>query len=98
MYSIHKRNVGASLIEINEGISELLDKQVDTENENLKIKILGFTQSPCKVCDENKESRRRRKKDDCRITIVLLKEGLYKAVSRRLAGPISMNFGLLILH
>ena len=26
-------------------MSELLDKQVDTENENLKIKILGFTQA-----------------------------------------------------
>ena len=39
LYSIHRRNVGASLIEINEAMSELLDKQVDKENENLKIKI-----------------------------------------------------------
>ena len=45
MYSIHRRNVGASLIAINEGMSELLDKQVDTENENMKIKIPGFTQA-----------------------------------------------------
>ena len=34
---MHMRNVGASLIEINKGMNELLDKQVDTENENLKI-------------------------------------------------------------
>ena len=45
LYSIHRRNVGVSLIEINERMSELLDKQVDTENENLKIKISGFTQA-----------------------------------------------------
>ena len=45
MYSIHNKNVGASLLEINEGMSELLDKQVDTENENLKIKIPGFMQA-----------------------------------------------------
>ena len=37
LYSIHRRNVGASLIEINERMSELLDKQVDTPNHNLKI-------------------------------------------------------------
>ena len=36
-----------------EGMSELLDKQVDTENENLKIKFPGFTQALIK-CDENK--------------------------------------------
>ena len=44
LYSVHRRNIGASVIEINEGMSKLLDKQVDTENEN-QIKILGFTQA-----------------------------------------------------
>ena len=37
------RNIGVSLIEINEGMSELLDKQIDTENEN---KISGIHASP----------------------------------------------------
>ena len=43
---IHRRTVCASLVELNEGMimSELLDKQ----NENLKIKIPGFTQAPIK--------------------------------------------------
>ena len=74
MYSIHRRNVGASLIEINEGMSELLDKQIDTENEN---KNSGVHASPCKVCDENK----RKKKNNCRVKIFLLKGGFHKAVS-----------------
>ena len=34
-------------------IVQLLDKQVHTENENLKIKFPGFTQALIK-CDENK--------------------------------------------
>ena len=47
---VHRRNVGANLFEINEGMSEkLLNKQIDTQNKNLKIKIPGFMQ----VCDEN---------------------------------------------
>ena len=46
----------ASLIEINEGMSELLDKQVDTENENLKIIIPGFTQALVKCVMKIKES------------------------------------------
>ena len=75
MYSIHRRNVGASLIEINEGMSELLDKQVDTENENLKIIIPGFTQALVKCVMKIKG------KNDCRIKVFLLKRGLYKAVS-----------------
>ena len=74
LYSIHRRNIGASLIEINEGMSELLDKQVDTENEN---KNSGVHTSPRKVCDENKS----RRKNDYRVKNFLLKGGLYKAVS-----------------
>ena len=37
--------IGETLVKINEGMSELLDKQVDTQNENLKVKILRFTQA-----------------------------------------------------
>ena len=61
MYSIHNRNIGASLIEINEGMSKLLDKQVDTENEKLKIKIPGFTQALIKCAMKLKESRRKKR-------------------------------------
>ena len=57
LYSIHNRNVGVSLIEINEGMNELLDKHVDTENEN---KNSGVHTSPCKVCNENKSRRKKR--------------------------------------
>ena len=44
---MYKRNAGASLVEINERMSELLDKHLkcDVQNEDLKIKILGFTQA-----------------------------------------------------
>ena len=38
---IHKRNPDANLIEINEGMSELLDNQVNTQNGNMK-KIRGL--------------------------------------------------------
>ena len=66
------------MVEINKEMSELLDKQVDTQNENLKIKIPGFTQAlACKVCDEN-ESRR---KIQLPCKKILLEGGLYKAVS-----------------
>ena len=75
MYSIHRKNVGASWIEINEGMSGLLDKQVDTENENLKIKIPGFTQALVKCAMKIKESRR---KNDCLVKIFLLKGGLIR--------------------
>ena len=37
-------------------MSELLDKQVDTENENLKIKIPGFRQALVKCAIKIKES------------------------------------------
>ena len=54
-------------------MSELLDNQVDTQHENLKIKILGFTQAIIEVA--MKEIRRLAYK------ISLLKGGIYKAVS-----------------
>ena len=69
MYSIHRRNVDASLTEINEEMSELLDNQVDTENS-------GVHASPCKVCDENRELE---EKNNCCVNF-LLKGGLYKVV------------------
>ena len=50
-----------SLIEINEGTSELLDKQVDTENENLQIKIPGITQALVKCAMKIKESRSKKR-------------------------------------
>ena len=49
------RNVSASLIEINEGMSELLDKQ---ENESLKINIPGFTQAIV-TCEMKIKERRK---------------------------------------
>ena len=58
---IHRRNVGASWIEINEGMSELSDKQVDRQNENSENKNSMFHASPHKECNENKKRRIRRK-------------------------------------
>ena len=56
---LFRRNFGASLIEINEEKSELLDEQVDTENENLNNKNSGFTQALVKCAMKIKESNRR---------------------------------------
>ena len=61
--AIHRKNVGASLVEINEGMSQLLDKQVDTQNKNLEIKIPGFTQALVKCVMKIKEEY---EKNDCR--------------------------------
>ena len=36
-------------------MSELLDNQVDTQNENLKIEILGFTQDLVEVVMKRKK-------------------------------------------
>ena len=61
-------------------MSELLDKQVDTQNENLKITIPGFTQALThRGCGENKLEEK---------TICHAK--LYKAISE----DWPMNFGL----
>ena len=43
-------------------MSELLDNQVDIENENLKIKILGFAQALVKVA---MKIQRNKEKNDC---------------------------------
>ena len=56
--SIHRRNVGASLIE---GKSESLDKQIDTENENLKIKIPGFMQALVKYAMKIKKNLKKKR-------------------------------------
>lgn len=47
MMKCHRRKDVASL-------GELLDKQLDAQNENPKIKIPGLTQALLKVCNENK--------------------------------------------
>ena len=57
-------------------MSELLDKQVDTKNENIKTKNCGVHTSPRKVCDEN------RRKNDCHVNF-LLKGGLYKRLYQK---------------
>ena len=41
-------------------MSELLDKQVETENENLKIKIAGFTQALVKYVMKKERKKRLR--------------------------------------
>ena len=52
-------NVGTSLVEIMKGMSGLVDKQVDTyvQNQNLKMKVLGFTQAFVK-CEKKVEEKR----------------------------------------
>ena len=75
---ICRRNVGASLVEINKGMCELVDKQVDTQNENLKIKILRFTQALVEVVMKIKKNSKK-KLLQCKKTS--MKGGLYKVVS-----------------
>ena len=51
--------IGETLVqEINEGMSELLDKQVDTNNEYLKIKIPEFTQALVKCAMKSRRKKR----------------------------------------
>ena len=47
------------MVEINEGMSELLDKQVDIQNEKSENRNSGVHASPRKVCDENERRIRR---------------------------------------
>ena len=54
-------------------MSELLDKQVDIENENLKIKIPRVHASPRKVCNENKRKTGWSDFDELRVTDSTLK-------------------------
>ena len=63
---VHRRTVGASLAdsEINKEMSELLDNQVDTQNENLKINSPGSCNLSYRGCDENTELE---EKNDCRL-------------------------------
>ena len=42
---IHRRSADINLAEIHEEMSELLDKQVNVQEESLKI-LLGFTKAP----------------------------------------------------
>ena len=43
-------------------MSELLDNQVDTQNENLKIKIPGFTQALVEVAMKIKKQTNKQRK------------------------------------
>ena len=52
-------------------MSELLDNQIDTQNENLKIKIPGFMQALVEVVTKKQLPHKK----------FLMKGGLYKAVT-----------------
>ena len=54
-------------------MNELLDNQVDTQNENLKIKILGYAQALVEVAMKIYKMTAMQK--------ILMKGGLYKGVS-----------------
>ena len=57
---VHGRSADTNLAEIHEEMSELLDKQVNVQKENLKKIFLGFTQAPAspqKVYDENERKK-----------------------------------------
>ena len=63
-------------------MSELLDKQVNVQKESLKQNFRGsheLLQAHEKVCNEMKESRR--KKNDCRVKKIFVEGKIYKAVS-----------------
>ena len=55
---------------------EVCANNINTQNENLKIKILRVTQALVKCVMKTKE---RRRINDCCIKVILLKGGLYKA-------------------
>ena len=69
-------------------MSELLDNQVDTQNENMKINIPGFTQALVEVAMKIKNYKKKK----------TTTTQIFYSCIRRLARPILMNFGLLILH
>ena len=72
MYSIHRRNIGASLIEINEGMSEIIIRQ-NKLMQKMKIENNIFeVHVKCAMKVEEK--------NDCHVKN-LLKGGLYKAIS-----------------
>ena len=53
------------MVEINYRMSELLDNQIDTQNENLKIKILGFTQTLVEVVMKIKKEELEKENNCC---------------------------------
>ena len=63
-------------------MSELVDKQVNVQKENLK-KLPGFTQNSRKATKKcamkMKETKKQRKKNDGRLKYFLMEKGVYKA-------------------
>ena len=77
------RSAETNLAEIHEEMSELLNKQVSVQKESLK-KFQGFTRSshkPTKECDENERKKQRKKKNNYRVKIFVVKGRIYNAVS-----------------
>ena len=67
---MHGRSADTSLAEIHQKMSELFDKQVNTQRE----KLPGFTQvpgSPQKVCNEN-ETKKVEEKNNTRVKLLLM--------------------------
>ena len=59
-------------------MSELLDKQVNAQKENLKKYFRGSHELPQaheKVCDENERNKQRNKKKTTRVKVFLMKGG-----------------------
>ena len=67
---------------------ELSDEQVDTQNENLKMKIPGFTQALMKYVMKIKEE------ENCHVIFLLKGIGLYQ----KNGCANFVNFGLLVLR
>ena len=77
---VHGRSADTNLAEIHEEMTELLDKQVNVQKENLK-KSSRIHASSCKptkkVCDEN-ERKKEEKKTTAASNFFLWKEGFIR--------------------
>ena len=58
LQKIHSTNTDNSLVEINEEMSELLDKQVWQPNTKLNKGLTASVGEVTKVCNENKEKEK----------------------------------------
>ena len=79
-------------------MSELLDKHVNVQKESLKKTsgVHASSRKPTKkVCDENE---RKRKKEKMAKIFCGERKDFIKLYIKRMAEPMSMNFGLLILQ
>ena len=97
--SIHWRNADTNLAEIHEEMSELVDKQVNVQKENLK-KTSGvhakLLQAHEKVCDENERKKQRKKRRAPKIFFVVGRS--LQGVCGKLVSWISNDFRSMILH